>query len=117
MDTYQPSMAPEFTALLASRAAALREVLRGETAAAAEAGDREVLDFKDIATGDTLAATRDMQADHAAHELDEIAAAQHRLADGTYGECADCGDAIDLRRLRALPATACCTSCQQAHER
>jgi RNA polymerase-binding protein DksA len=49
--------------------------------------------------------------------LDEIDAAQARLAAGTFGACARCGQAIPLRRLRAVPAARLCVACEQAAER
>ncbi|MBC7597476.1 MAG: TraR/DksA C4-type zinc finger protein, partial [Polaromonas sp.] len=39
-----------------------------------------------------------------------------RLADHSYGQCADCGEAIDIGRLMALAATPCCTACQAIRE-
>ena len=51
------------------------------------------------------------------HELDEIDAAQTRLAAGTYGVCEGCGRPIPLTRLRALPAARRCKPCQAEHER
>jgi DnaK suppressor protein len=51
------------------------------------------------------------------HELDEIDAAQTRLAAGTYGVCEECGMPIPLTRLRALPVARCCMPCQLRNER
>jgi RNA polymerase-binding protein DksA len=51
------------------------------------------------------------------HELDEIAAAQTRLAAGSYGVCEGCGMPIPLPRLRALPAARQCMPCQLKHGR
>ena len=51
------------------------------------------------------------------HELDEIDAAQTRLAAGTYGACEECGMPIPLSRLRALPVARFCMPCQLKHER
>ncbi|OGK95535.1 MAG: hypothetical protein A2W08_02095 [Candidatus Rokubacteria bacterium RBG_16_73_20] len=50
------------------------------------------------------------------HALDEIDAAQARLAAGTYGVCEDCAQPIPLARLRALPTARSCVTCQRAHE-
>lgn len=49
-------------------------------------------------------------------ELDEIAAAQARLAAGRYGVCETCGRRIPLARLRAMPAARQCVACQRATE-
>jgi DnaK suppressor protein len=49
--------------------------------------------------------------------LDEIDAAQARLAAGTFGTCERCGKSIPLARLRALPAARLCVACERAAER
>jgi RNA polymerase-binding protein DksA len=49
--------------------------------------------------------------------LDEIDAAQARLAAGTYGACDRCGTAIPVARLRALPTARLCIGCERAAER
>jgi len=77
----------------------------------------EMLDFKDVAAEDTRAAVDEVTLAHAAEELEQVVAAQRRLAEGSYGFCLDCGEAIAERRLQALPSTAFCTDCQTAHER
>lgn len=51
------------------------------------------------------------------HELDEIDAAQARLAAGTYGACQGCHGAIPLERLRAVPSTRYCVTCRRHEER
>lgn len=48
--------------------------------------------------------------------LDEIDAAQARLAAGTFGSCEDCGRPIGLPRLRAMPTARRCVPCQRAAE-
>lgn len=49
--------------------------------------------------------------DEARTTLADIAAAEQRLDDGTYGVCEVCGLAIAVERLVALPATPTCVSC------
>jgi RNA polymerase-binding transcription factor len=49
--------------------------------------------------------------------LDEIDAAQARLAAGTFGACEQCGKSIPLARLRAVPAARLCVVCERAAER
>lgn len=39
-----------------------------------------------------------------------------RLAEGTYGVCADCGTDIPKARLRARPEATRCLECQSARE-
>jgi DnaK suppressor protein len=51
------------------------------------------------------------------HELDEIDAAQARLAAGTYGVCETCRCPIPLERLRAVPTARHCVACQRREER
>jgi DnaK suppressor protein len=51
------------------------------------------------------------------HALDEIDAAQARLAAGTYGACETCRRPIPLERLRAVPAARYCVACQRREER
>ena len=105
--------------LLAARQAELSALLQAAADAAVGSVEREhdVVDFKDVAAEETQAAVADVATAHATQELTLIAEALRRIDSGTYGECVDCGDMIDERRLLAMPATACCTSCQTARER
>ena len=114
MDTYLPAMAASFRSLLEARGRALTEMLRHEAEGAGSG--HEVLDFKDLASGETLAVVNGVQAGHAASELEQVGEALRRIADHSYGRCLDCGDRIDLRRLLAMPAAKLCTSCQAVHE-
>lgn len=52
----------------------------------------------------------------ARHLLDEIEAAQARLAGGAFGTCEGCGRSIPLTRLRAMPTARLCITCQRAAE-
>jgi DnaK suppressor protein len=117
MNYFDTSMAPLFRQRLASRAAELRRALDGQIGTAASADAHEVSDFKDAASDESLAAVSDVQAAPAAAELDQVVAAERRLADGTFGQCVDCGEPIDLTRLTAMPATPCCVACQSIRER
>lgn len=116
MDTYDKTMQARFRGTLLRRAEELGRMLHNESLAAAEGVGHEVGDFKDVAVEDTRATIDEAQAAHAAVELQQVRAALQRIADNSYGKCADCGDPIDLRRLSAMPATAYCTSCQSVHE-
>jgi RNA polymerase-binding transcription factor DksA len=53
---------------------------------------------------------------HERLELDEIAAAQVRLANGTYGICEACSRRIPRTRLRAMPVARRCVACQRKSE-
>lgn len=50
-------------------------------------------------------------------ELQNIDAALTRIADGSYGSCADCGEEIAEARLKAYPMATRCLPCQEAYER
>jgi RNA polymerase-binding transcription factor DksA len=103
------------------RRAALLAEIRSEVARAREeqfgvvagathdSGDEAVADL--IVDLDQAEVTRDLG------ELRELEAAGRRLAEGTYGLCADCGADIPVERLRAQPAAARCIPCQQRHEK
>jgi DnaK suppressor protein len=47
----------------------------------------------------------------ARHQLAEVDAARARLADGTYGTCAECGGPIGEGRLEARPTARTCIRC------
>lgn len=117
MNTYHDGLAAEFDQFLARREQELCAVLRAREAQGEVSESRsEVNDFKDIAIEDSLAVVDEVQAENAAHELEQVLTARRRLFDHRYGECLDCGEPIDLRRLSALPATPYCTGCQAVHE-
>jgi DnaK suppressor protein len=46
--------------------------------------------------------------------IDEIDAALHRIADGTYGVCVHCGIDIPAERLEFRPFAAGCVACQSS---
>ena len=48
--------------------------------------------------------------------LQEVEDALRRIAEGTYGRCADCEGTIPLARLRAVPWTRFCAAHQEAFE-
>lgn len=50
-------------------------------------------------------------------ELAEIAAAQERVAAGTYGRCVECREPIGGARLGAQPTAERCVDCQARRER
>ena len=115
MDTYQSSMAPRFAAELERIGARLRHVL-AQQAHGTEGSGEAVRDFKDVAAEEADTQVGDIQADHAARDLERVGAALQRIAAGTYGPCVECGEAIDLRRLQAVPMAERCTRCQAGEE-
>ena len=119
MQTFDAHLTERFSKLLSQRETELRAIVGASAEHAGEdahTGSREVVDFKDMASEQTLAVVDDAKVDHSARELELVPAARRRLQDGSYGVCLDCGDPIDLRRLTALPATPFCTGCQSVHE-
>ena len=111
----------QLASIIEDRRVALHEEIRREVARAREeqygtvagpvhdSGDEALADL--IADVDQAEVTRDLT------ELRELEAACKRLAEGTYGICADCGADIPIERLRAQPAAARCVECQQRHEK
>lgn len=83
--------------------------------------------FEDLAgaapdPGDESVATLIADLSHADMERDlselrALEAARARLADGSYGVCAECGGDIGVERLRANPAAVRCVHCQRVHEK
>jgi DnaK suppressor protein len=51
-----------------------------------------------------------------AAEAHEVSVAQQRLADGSYGTCADCGKEIPPERLEAIPEAVRCIDDQNRYE-
>lgn len=115
MDTYDKSMATRFGQLLDQRLTRLRAIL-GSEMPNESTGTHDVVDFKDMASDESIAAIDEAQHARAARELEQVLAAKRRLADNRYGMCEACGEPIDLRRLTALPETAMCTACQSRDE-
>jgi RNA polymerase-binding transcription factor DksA len=83
--------------------------------------------FEDLAgpapdSGDESVATLIADLGHAdmgrdLSELRALEAARARLADGSYGICAECGGDIGFARLRANPAAVRCVDCQRVYEK
>jgi len=47
------------------------------------------------------------------NQLDDLAAAVARCADGTYGSCESCHEPIPIERLALFPAATHCVPCKQ----
>ena len=116
MNAFDPLQATHFSRVLARREHELCAVLSSVEATEAVGADHDVVDFKDMAAEQSAATIDDAMAEQAAHELEQVLAARHRLNAGTYGLCVDCGEAIPPQRLESLPATPYCTGCQAVHE-
>lgn len=74
-------------------------------------------DSADKATGDALADLNLAIIDRQVREIRDIEATRERIADGSFGTCADCGVDVEFERLLAYPTAQRCVRCQQQHER
>jgi RNA polymerase-binding protein DksA len=111
----------ELQAAIEQRRAALLHELREDVERVRK--DR----FEDLAgaapdAGDESVATLIADLGHAdvgrdLSELRGLEAARTRMADGSYGICANCGGEIGFERLRANPAAVRCVECQRVHEK
>jgi len=93
---------------LASRLRALRE--------ASQVGGPEVRDPEEHMADDLFVDLDVALLQMTAASLESALDARRRLAEGTYGLCADCGEPIAPARLEALPSATRCLRCQEASE-
>jgi DnaK suppressor protein len=114
---FDQRLAHQFDRRLAAREEELCALLAARDAVPEPAPAHEPGDFKDDAARDVLARLDALQAERAAHELEEVLYARARLHDRSFGRCIDCDDPIPLERLLAMPATTCCAECQAQRER
>ena len=109
----------EFSALLQAQRQQLLGEVREKIAASGEglgfANQSKITD--DDALADATAAMDVAMVIRESQELQDIAAALGRIADGSYGICTDCGDEIGRARLKAYPTARCCLRCQEKNER
>ncbi|MFT3857643.1 MAG: TraR/DksA family transcriptional regulator [Aquabacterium sp.] len=110
----------ELKDILTRRDATLREEVRD--AKDADQADREGFvgvapDMVDVAQSRRITDFRHAERERDQLELTEIAEAQARIADGSYGECSDCGCEIPVARLRVEPTARRCIDCQERYER
>ncbi len=80
--------------------------LAGEVA---DAGDASVADM--LMDHDIAIVSRQVV------ELTEVEAAQKRIANEDFGDCAECGAEIGISRLLAVPQATRCIACQGEHEK
>jgi RNA polymerase-binding transcription factor len=93
-----------------------REVARARNEPYAEVAG-EVHDTGDEALADLVADVDNAEVRRDLAEVRELDAARARLADGSYGVCADCGADIPVARLHAQLAALRCVACQERHEK
>jgi RNA polymerase-binding transcription factor DksA len=108
-DAYAARLASERTAT-----AERLESLRRQFGAVVAATEGSNADDEHDPEGSTIAYERSQLAalvEQAEQHLTEIAAAEERLADGTYGRCSRCGRDIPAGRLEARPVARTCVEC------
>jgi DnaK suppressor protein len=74
-------------------------------------------DFLDDAATDTTVRLLAKLEERDRRVLEEIDAAEERVANGTFGICETCGTSIPFERLQALPAVRLCVTCEDTAER
>lgn len=110
----------ELRALLAERRRDARSrlaTLTGRFQEVVEASAGSNADDEHDPEGATIAFERsqvDALARGAESDLAEVADAERRLADGSYGTCAACGAPIPIERLLARPTARTCVPCASA---
>ena len=97
------------TELLEDVARARDETFADVAGSVTDPGDEAIADL--LSDLDNAEVARDMRT------VRDLDAAFARIADGSYGICADCGDDIGLQRLRAYPTAMRCIKCQEVHEK
>jgi DnaK suppressor protein len=107
--------------IVRERLEALRESLRAESEATADARDPVTLDQQSVgrlSRMDAMAGQHMAAANERARQAQivKIDAALRRLDDGDYGYCTDCDEPIAPKRLDADPTASLCIACQSARE-
>jgi len=74
-------------------------------------------DTDDWAAADAMAAHDIALVSRDLTELANVEQALARIADRSYGECADCANPIPFARLAAYPAARRCVACQELVEK
>jgi DnaK suppressor protein len=119
------SLSPDERAALEETLHARERELRRDVAAKLKTQDdprlvglrNQMEDTDDWAAADASAAQDIALVSRDLAELATVQRALARIADGTYGECADCGNPIPYPRLAAYPAALRCVACQENAER
>jgi DnaK suppressor protein len=76
-----------------------------------------VTDLGDEALADLLSDLDNAEVARDMRTVRELEAALARIADGSYGSCAECDGEIGLERLRAYPTAMRCIKCQEVYEK
>ena len=94
----------------------LEDVARARDESFAEVAG-SVTDLGDEALADLVADLDNAEISRDMRIVRELDAALARIADGSYGTCADCEGEIGPERLRAYPAAMRCIKCQEVYEK
>lgn len=111
-----PAFAEQLQTLKAELLARVRQQRGGEVSRADAAAEVRAQSQNDWAQTDAERELSVTLEERELADINDIAAAQQRLADGSFGECADCGAPIGLPRLQANPVALRCIGCQTQHE-
>lgn len=125
MNATENSLTKEQIAHFAQRIEARKRLLLDEIRAGfAREGNEHVADLIGGPgdSGDAAAASvlRDITESEIIRDIGEvrdIAAAEQRLAAGSFGACTDCGEPIRFKRLDAYPTAKRCLACQERREK
>lgn len=125
MNAAEPSLTKEQITLFAQRIDARKNLLLDEIRhVLARSRNEYYVDLIGGAgdSGDAAAASllRDITEAEVIRDIGEvrdIAAAEDRIAAGTYGLCTDCEEPVRYKRLDAYPTAKRCFSCQVIRER
>jgi RNA polymerase-binding protein DksA len=121
MDALTKSELSHFSKVLAERKQRLADEVRRVLARAGKERYADILagggDAGDTSVADLLSDVTLAEVARDAAELRDIAAAQARIAAGTYGTCIDCGRPIGAKRLEAYPTAKRCIEDQQRREK
>jgi len=113
--------ADELRRKIDARHAALEDEIREDSRRVRQDNTSDLVggapDPGDASVADLIADIEGAEMERDSQELRELDGALARMADGTYGECADCGRDIGFARLMAQPAALRCVQCQERFER
>lgn len=120
MTTLTSSEREHLAKMMNEREPVLREEIRVGLARMRVEGYEELLSGTSDAGDESLASLvtdlTNAEVARDAAELQDIRAAEGRLANGTYGICIDCDEPVPYARLLAYPTAKRCLACQEVHE-
>ena len=120
MTTLTTSERNHLSEMLDGRKQPLREEIRAGLARLQVDGYDELLsgtsDAGDESLANLLTHITNEEVARDAAELQDVFAAEARIAAGTYAECIDCDEPIPYARLAAYPTAKRCIRCQEKHE-